>query len=324
MRIAYYGGSWVTNIGNAFIDYGSIFSIKTAFPNAKVNFASELPRWLFKMNQVDNSRSIDLAELMDIDLLIASGMVFCDDFVRNEGPILKKLSDRGVKIVFNGCGCATYDEAERTNFKIFLKSINAIGLISRDNYTYENFKDCFAKAYNGIDCAFLLFDAFDAANLRIKDYIIHNFDYMKEPVTDSERRIVRTHHSCDQFFPNYALQQNKTLFVLRRHKPFIQFGSHGDSGKTELEDKDVLISDNPEDYLNLYANTYATYSDRVHACVATLSFGKFARLYSTSLRARLFERVGAGDILNRLVKLEKDKLREEKDSQISFLREIVN
>ncbi len=51
MRILYYGACWPTNIGNAFIDYGSIYTIRTAVPNAKVFFACVLPRWFFKVNR---------------------------------------------------------------------------------------------------------------------------------------------------------------------------------------------------------------------------------------------------------------------------------
>jgi len=51
MKILFYAGGWPTNIGNAFIDYGSIYTIKTAVPNAEVYFAIELPRWFFKVNR---------------------------------------------------------------------------------------------------------------------------------------------------------------------------------------------------------------------------------------------------------------------------------
>jgi hypothetical protein len=72
----------------------------------------------------------------------------------------------------------------------------------------------------------------------------------------------------------------------------------------------------------LYANTYATYSDRLHACIATLSFGNFARLYLSSPRDYLFKRMGLEAIKEKLVKLDQDKMNIEKEKQISFLREI--
>ena len=85
----------------------------------------------------------------------------------------------------------------------------------------------------------------------------------------------------------------------------------------------TLISDIPEDYLNLYANAYATYSDRVHACIATLAFGNYARLYSQTPRAYLFERLGLGTIKRNILRLDEDKIKLEKSHHISFLKEII-
>ena len=124
MNILYYGACWPTNIGNAFIDYGSIYTIKAAASGAKVYFASELPRWLHKVNREDMDKSLDLAELMDIDFIVISGMNLCDEFFETEGPILTRLSKRGVKIVFNGCGDATYNKEEVDNFTKFLESFS--------------------------------------------------------------------------------------------------------------------------------------------------------------------------------------------------------
>jgi hypothetical protein len=295
MRILYYGACWPTNIGNAFIDYGSLYTIKAASPKAIVHFASELPRWFFKNAHYNMQKSIDLAESMDIDYVVVSGMVFCDEFINVQGPILKTLSSRGVKIVFNGCGGGTYSKTEVDNFKKFLESIKVKGLVSRDTVSHDNFKDCCPKTYNGVDCAFFLAEAFKPASLTIKDYVVYAFDAIKEPRIENEKRIIRVHHEYFKKLP-----------------------------KKWLKHQDTLISDIPEDYLNLYANAYATYSDRVHACIAALSFGNFARLYSKTERALLFDRVGLGQIQEKLTQVDMKKLKDDKEKQIAFLREIFD
>lgn len=315
MRILYYGACWPTNIGNAFIDYGSIYTIRTAMPDAKIFFASELPRWFFKAKRENIDKSIDLAELMEIDFIVISGMNLCDEFIETQGPIIKRLSKRGVKIVFNGCGGATYKKMEVDNFRKFLDSIEVSGFISRDEISYNNYKDYIPKSYNGIDCAFFLSDAFNPAPLTIKDFVIYCFDHMEEPdIRGHNKKIIRTHHSCSQFFTTI----NRGIFI-RKRWPFIELRN---ANSSFLKHKDTLISDIPDDYLNLYANTYAIYSDRVHACIAALSFGNLARLYSTTPRAVLFERVGVGDIKEKLVRLDRHKLNMEKEKQISFLKEV--
>ena len=321
MNISYYGGCWPINIGNAFIDYGSIYTIKTAISSAQVYFSSELSRWFFDVNRKALHKSIDLAELIDADVMVVSGMVFCDDFIRIEGPVLEKLSKRGAKIVFNGCGCATYDETEKTHFQRFLKRIEVSGFISRDHYTYENYRACFSKSYDGIDCAFFLREAFNHAPLLIKDYVVYSFDSMKEPQIENSKIIFRTHHSCDQLFPDAT--QNRAILTLKARVPYIKIGYHKNTEKAEFKNDVTLISDIPDDYLNLYANAYAVYSDRVHACIASLSFGNFARLYSATPRADLFERVGAEKIRQELAMLDQDRINTEKEAQISFLSEIL-
>lgn len=321
MNILYYGACWPTNIGNAFIDYGSIYTIKTAVPDAKVYFASELPRWFFKVNRENMDKSIDLAELMKIDFVVISGMALCDEFIETEGPILKRLSKRGVKIVLNGCGGTTYRKTEFSNFRKFLDSIKLSGFISRDEISYNNYRDCSPKSYNGIDCAFFLSEAFNPAHLTIEDYVVYNFDSMEEPkIEEHNKKIIMAHHSYFQLFPTIATNK-ETILTIGTRFPFIKIIKYNAS-RRYFKHKGTLISDIPDDYLNLYANAYATYSDRVHACIATLSFGNFARLYSTTQRASVFERVGAGEIKEKLVKLDQDKINIDKEKQISFLREI--
>ena len=90
------------------------------------------------------------------------------------------------------------------------------------------------------------------------------------------------------------------------------------------ERENVMISEIPEDYLNLYANTKVTYSDRVHACIATLSYGNSARLISNSPRSQLFDRVAAGSITKELVKPNIELIEKEKVKQVKFISEIIN
>jgi len=321
MKILFYAGGWPTNIGNSFIDHCSIYIIKTVAPNANLYFASELPRWFYKVNQKNMNNSLDLAELMEIDFLVVSGMVLCDEFIELEGPIIKKLSDQGVKIIFNGCGGSKYTQIEVDNFKRFIECVNISGFISRDEVTYNNYKDCFPRSHNGIDCAFFLSKVFNPAPLKIKDYVVYNFDHMEEPkIEEHNKKIIRTHHSCYKFFPKTYTAGGIHLFLSTR-MPFIKIIKHNTNNRY-FKYKDTLISDITDDYLNLYANSYSVYSDRVHACIATLSFGKSARLYSSTPRSYIFDRVGCGEIRDKLVKLDMDKLNIEQEKHIAFLGEL--
>lgn len=85
-------------------------------------------------------------------------------------------------------------------------------------------------------------------------------------------------------------------------------------------------SDYPLDYLFLYRNVTETHSDRVHACIPTLSFGNKAKLYSDSPRIALFENVciNINEMKSKPVSLDKTHLKDLQDRQIAFLKNLLN
>lgn len=319
MNVLYYGGCWPTNIGNAFIDYGSMYSIKLAKPRARVYFASEFSRWLCRTSKNEMNRSVDLGQIMDFDAMVVSGMVMCDEFVRVEGPILAEVARRGIPIHFIGCGGSSYDQSEKQNFIKFLRSIEVGGYVSRDRKAYDNYESCFRDSHNGVDCAFFLSEGFVPAKLRIPDFIVLNFDLKEEPHINSNRRVIRTHHSCWETYPHS--RGSGTLAA--RIEESVRHRLGGKTRSSPYGLGETLISDIPEDYLNLYANAYATYSDRVHACIASLTFGRYARLYSDTPRAMLFERLGASGIVKKLVRIDPTLLEDARKDQVAFLRDVL-
>ena len=56
MKIAYYDSGWPLAIGNAFLDYGSVYAIKQAVPQVDIFYASELPRWNCWFHGIDPVR----------------------------------------------------------------------------------------------------------------------------------------------------------------------------------------------------------------------------------------------------------------------------
>ena len=85
-----------------------------------------------------------------------------------------------------------------------------------------------------------------------------------------------------------------------------------------------ICSDEAFTYCALYAGSRLTLSDRVHACVAIVAYGRPAMLFSRSPRARLFERLGLADIRKRPVQLASALRQELIASEIEFLRSSLN
>ena len=313
IKIVYFGGGWSTNIGNSFIDLGSIQSLKMACPNSIIYFASEMPKWLFYSKGKDFNKAFEVASAIKADCAVVSGMMLCDEFIKLYESTISKLIKNNVKVIINGGGGSTYTQKEIDNVRNFLKRYPLYAFISRDKRAFENYNDLAEHSYNGIDCAFFLSDYFTPAKLNLPDFVVFNFDESKiykflksvknksvfkktqiQNLKINDKLIIRTHHSS---WPNIL--------------------------KKDFNESNTLISDIPDDYLHLYANTKATYSDRVHACIATLSFDNPAMLFSQTPRALLFDKIGANTIREKLTYPEVKKIQKEKSKQITFLSEVI-
>jgi hypothetical protein len=311
LRILYYGAGWPTNIGNAFLDLGAVAILRAAAPKARIAFASEMPRWFFsdglrpapkrrfgrtsspRGDAIDNA--LDVAAVTRCDLVVFSGMAMCDTFVRVNGPSIAALSSRGTPVLLLGTGADRYDARERSVYRDFLRDVKCIGFISRDDRSFEMFQDTVTPSIKGIDCGFFLPHAYSPFALELPPYAVVNFDGAPEPALDLQGlRVIRTHHEC--FGPT-------------------------DPGLAKAPD--TMISDIPFDYLSLYAQAEEVHSDRVHACVAALAYGRRARLYNATPRGHLFEAAGAGDVRRQLVSLDGAALETTRQAQIEHVRRIL-
>ncbi|MGC8861385.1 MAG: polysaccharide pyruvyl transferase family protein [Armatimonadota bacterium] len=321
MRILFFGGGWPTNIGNAFIDLGAMALLRTAFPSAQIAFGSGLPRWFFR-ESIETLRgryrsplarlrrgptrvfepeftwenALMPAALTDCDLAVYAGNAVTQLFIKQSGPTISALAERGVPIVLLGVGAAEYTDEERADYQAFLKKIRPLLLVSRDDRTCEMLAAAAVNARPGIDCGFFLTEAYQPLDLVLPEYVVLAFDDCPEPEVDTgSMMVVRAHHVIWSIAPESWLGHPNTL-----------------------------ISDIPQDYLTLYANASQVHSDRVHACVAALAYGKRARLYNKTRRAYLFEAVGADGVCDELVSLDRALLDEKKAALVAFLRDVVS
>jgi len=151
--------------------------------------------------------------------------------------------------------------------------------------------------------------------------VVYNFNKITEPEIENSERIIRTSHFL---IPSYPAPTHTTnLLAIGPQKPFIKIGKRSNSCKPKLESKEIFVSDFPDDYFHLYANGSAVYSNMIHPCIATLSLGNYARIYSTDPRVSLLDRAGIGEIRKNLLNWTLIKLNMKKENQLSFLREIL-
>jgi hypothetical protein len=352
MKITLFNTYWLGNIGNAFIDLGSMKSVKLACPECDVYTISLYPKLLFerhsrnafqklwikvseksstkklgqKVKQVQNmilkrenlvqkhegnvsTHFLDLGKAVKSEYALISGMILWDDFLRRHLSTILALKKKNVKIIFNGAGGPIYSEKKIVIIRKLLKEIGLYALITRDKQSFNCYHDLAEHAYEGIDCAFFIKDYYSPPKLEVPEYIVFAFDRFVEPKISGKCKLVlNAHHSLSPDSRRYLSATYKV--------PENYFASPY-----------TLISDSPYDYLTLYSNTTATFSDRIHACIATLAYGHPARLFvvddEVANRKLLFERIGAKGICGKLTYPDINKIEKAKESQVKFLSDIL-
>lgn len=309
-KILLHGGGWLTNIGNAFIDYGVSGMLKKVFPDAEIHLTSSSNIWVAHQikkgfighvieKDIDTANIFSPSLLHDYDYVVQCGACLGEDWYKLYGEHLENLNKDNTRLLFVGAGMTDrcYREGMHKT-KRWLEKLQPHVFISRDEKTFEAFRDTAVHSYNGIDCAFFLNDYYDPEKLKTEPFVVLNFDKHPEPHIDFKDTIVRTHHS---FWYTFDLQDICKMKSQYYHK------------------NNILISEIPEDYLDIYMHAEKTYSDRVHACVATLIYGNEAQLFMDTKRSSLFERVGLRNITAEFCTLNQKYINDEKENQIKFL-----
>lgn len=331
--IGLFTGVYFNNIGNAFIDFGAEETIKAAisddFQIVKLSqcplFASsmgakfalkenKLIHWLWvkvmakyakrlqdrAYKAVKPQNVFNLIDFAQLDYLVIPGCDLTIPFVNIFGDVVKRAAEKGTKIIFLGASGNFYTDYEVKAVTRYLTELNPYAIMTRDTEAYKHYNGIAQHSYNGIDNVFFV-NRLNIPRIRTgkEPYIVLNFD---EPKHEHIK------HELEQRFKNRNV-------VYTNHKP------HPYSNIKKLADKGIMCSDQPLDYLFLYANAEEVYSDRVHACIPTLSFGNKCQLYSDSPRIALFENVELFNIKKELTNIA--NLEERQQKQIDFLKSIL-
>lgn len=302
-------GNHITNIGNAFLDIGSKASIQDASPESHVFQTSSFPRW-YEHTQAQNRGKLrrsatgfySLVFRANSDFAVFSGMVITEGFIERYGPNIRKMRENGVKIILNGAGPVHYNEQETRVCREFWSDVGLHTLISRDLYSYETFGDIAENPFDGIDCGFFLSNGFTPEKLQSPEYDALAFDSIAEPddLDNGSRMVVRPHH---KMYPKFVAKDRDAI------------------GKPN-----AFVSELATDYLNIYGNARQVHTDRVHACVASVSYDVPCRLYSDSKRGFLFEKLGVSlkEMQAGMITIDRQLLNNAKQVQIEFLKGILN
>lgn len=334
MNIGLFTSVYFNNIGNGFIDLGAECAIREAMPENSnlikvsqcANFAASLGNmfmlrenrvisWIWEnvmskfagklhdrtyTNAVSTLDVFSVAKLVCFDYLIIPGCVLTVPFFTIYGKLLQEKANQGCKMIFLGASGNYYTEYEIEQVSNFLKKLKPYAIMTRDSVAYDHYKEYAEFSYNGIDNVFFVNKLnIPKLNTIKSPYVVLNFelDHHKNIQKELEQKLVGRN------------------IVYTNHKPFPY------TKVSKLVKEGIMISDYPMDYLVLYKNAEEVYSDRVHACIPTLSFGNKATLYSESPRKALFQNVGIETIDDKPMKALDLKMKQ--DNQISFLKGII-
>lgn len=355
MKISFILGDWARNIGNAFFQLGGLHVLKTVLPHAQFAIIGEQPGYPSYWNPRGGNppNYFDMAAEMDTDMLVLMGPMFRPETPDIWGDSLEKFMNRGTKLVLLGVAAMRYEKEQINSYRKFLKKYPPALLTSRDTETFEQLGDLAQHAYDGIDLAFFLPEIYQPVGF-VSDTqkVVLNFDKIPEPeirVTASSSAKAETTNSCStQFhfndqtwllqFPKYRTKlANRSRYLMFLEGLLFRKPSAKNVGQYEVirtdhrphpmfsrktyRGKNMFFNDTPYPYLEIYSQGLLTLSNRIHACVAALSYGKPAMLFSSSPRVRMLERLGLQDIIQHPVYLESHLLDREKRNLRMFLQE---
>lgn len=352
-RVAIVGGFWGQNIGNAFFNVGGKWILDQIFGEADVAFIQDQPgyRTFHRQSSGNPPRDLGLLDYLDVDWLVLQGPMLTMSFRSLWQPTFQRLMARGTRIILLSAGLSTYSQREIEESRRFLAEFKPTILITRDRRTFHAVGDVVDLSYDGIDSAFFAPRAFRPHRLTLEPYIAVTFDRYPEPKitvgstandlppsSTTEFEALGRHWGLE--FPRLAsrvadrgwVQAYIASWMDRRRLPTHAGGrlivrpehrSNPHIGWKVYRHYNAVASDEPFSYFTVYANADLTISDRVHACVASTAYGTPAMLFAKTGRASLFDRLDMGGISRRPVTVDRQRLREEQDSEVEFLRRSV-
>lgn len=346
-------GGWSPNIGNAFFQLGGYHLLQSILPDATFSFINEKPGYPQYWNPKGGNPVdyLDMAAAIRSDYLVLMGPMFRPETMDIWGDSLEKIISQGTRLIYLGVGAMRYEKEYIDHYRTFLKKFPAYIFISRDSETYEQLGDLAEYAYSGFDMAFFIPDFYPIYHFENwKPYVAMNFDKLPEPTFEiisktsksediknaskqfefyGEKWIVKQDNwrtrfarrsrytmmleslifkgSQEKFIGNYAIVRTD-----HRYTPII--------GRKTYRYPNVMVNDTPYPYFQIYGNAELVLSNRLHACVIAMAYGKPAMVFSESPRLRLMERFNIPEITIKPTCIDPGFLREEKSKLIEFVK----
>ena len=350
-RVAYCTGFWCTNIGNAFFSLGVEHVLRQILGGDKVTVVSDYQTYTtgYGKRLYPTKQQLEYISTLDVDYVVLAGPVLSKYFLELWKDILVKLEKRGVRYIILSAGMMKMTEEALAECKAFFEKHPPYALVSREHGTYDVFGKYADHAYDGVCFSFFAPDYYTPAAMGEKKRITMNFDKINEPEVQiiSDEQSAAFSFEGKQFAVKHTGLFTKVAAKTDRFSDAIIYATsflpqkkladeigeytvcrtdhrfHPHYRKKIYGQNNSFCADLPYGYLNIYANTDLTLSDRVHACAVTMAYGHSAMLFSKTNRIGLLDRVGAGDVTQKPTQIDLQKLTEEKQAMVDWLKSIL-
>ena len=333
-RVVIADGFIATNVGNAFYNIGLYFALKDLLPDHDIYRLGDLNGNYWSTASM-NSNNFELIEHIEADFFVLTGPMLSEDMPGLYEKLFARLQEKGTRILLISAGGYTYENAEVNICRRFLEKYhNICGLITRDTRAYDLYKDYASISHSGICCAWLLpkyVKPLPISPNGLKPYVTLCFDSIPEPIINDlqhgdevalEQAMMSRIMEVSSVFDWKPKVFDKMLYVadlLLRSGNLPKFLNEyaivrpthcvlGRPPRFLFSKPNTYLSEIPEGYISLYANSTLTITDRVHAAVASLAYGTPTRLITRSQRSLLFERVGAQEVLTEITCIDQSAL----------------
>ncbi|TIL62936.1 MAG: polysaccharide pyruvyl transferase family protein [Mesorhizobium sp.] len=297
LTIAVENSTW-NNMGDAFYQTSLQRILQAQLPQHRVvSFDGPIKRG-FRPGRFGR-HSFDVRTWTHADHYVFSGPIF-HRFVETYGDLIKAIVDKGSTYSFISVHSNTYDW-ELPNLRSFLTNYPPKAIHTRDRYTYDKIGDLAKESLDGICFAFFVRYLDGIPDLAPRDpYLCSSFHSIREPVltcdpAPDEKSFVGSAVSFELKKANIPWRWDRHLDFKRAYPLKLGHWSiirpvHGLYGFSHLvfSRPNSYVTYNPLNFLSIYKHCDGVLTDRVHAGVVALSFGRPVRLLAVDKRFELF------------------------------------
>lgn len=329
MKILFPASNWASNIGNPFFTLGIEHVIRTAFPDAEVLPTASNPVLPLKLHGLTERNSFNYSEHSgEVDAIMFAGPMFDTNFRTLFAPAFRRAREAGKKIFLVSAGAITYSKVEADHCRSVLDEFKPDLLWTRDAETFDLFGSHAVRAHSGVCGAWFAPDYYPGyATPSMENYFCSTFDFRPEPATKVLQSAIADAAQLPGDGIDNAKRSARIRRVLVRGLPSNLDGNtiirpcHRPANRpwTVFTNPNTFAAYTPYGYLNLYRNAKFTITDRLHASVVTMAYGKPTYLYLRSKRGNLLRAAGVEYEHGKRLSVDQLYLAERKAALVSFV-----